>query len=168
MNKIKQIFDDYVIVPCEPIDPYEFCSSQGPWIVGSFALWHYITQITGKNPDWKYDDIDYAVGSADQGNLLLEYFRQSGETETLLYDGIYKFNQAQINVRPYEDIRFRLYLHDIDVCQVGTDNKNFYLSSSAFKSISENTCRITGNTFDQSRTDKRLQKYIDRGFLLAY
>ena len=164
MNKIKEIFDDYIVVPGLQIDPYKLSSPSGPWIVGSFALWHYIKFSTGQEPEWQYDDIDYVVHTEEQGNYLLNYFRQLGEPEKLLYNGIYRFSKAQVNIKLYDDIRFRLYMHDIDVCQIGSDNKNFYLSSSAYNSINKNLCKFTGNTFDQERTNKRIQKYVKRGF----
>ena len=78
MNRIKEIFDDYVVVPGTPIDPYGLASPGGPWIVGSFALWHYIKNTTGQDPEWQYDDIDYVVHTEEQGNYLLNYFRQFG------------------------------------------------------------------------------------------
>ena len=164
MNKIKEIFEDYKVVPGVSIDPYGLASPGGPWIVGSFALWHYQKNIMGNQPDWQYDDIDYVVHTEEQGNQLLNYFRQLGESERLLYNDIYRFDKAQVNIKLYDDIRFRLYVHDIDVCQVGSDNKNFYLSSSAHNSITNNLCKFTGNTFDQERTNKRIQKYVKRGF----
>ena len=68
MNKIKKIFDDYIVVPGLQIDPYKLSSPSGPWIVGSFALWHYIKFSTGQEPEWQYDDIDYVVHTEEQGN----------------------------------------------------------------------------------------------------
>jgi hypothetical protein len=165
MNKIKEIFEDYIVIPHGPVDPYGLANPNGPWIVGSFALWKYLKEVCNVDVDWVYDDIDYVVNTEEQGNELLNYFRNAGEPETLLYEGIYKFSKAQVNIKLYEDIRFRLHVHDIDVCQVGTDNKNFYLSKSAYTSIHNNQCKATGLTFDQQRTDSRIQKYTKRGFV---
>lgn len=167
MDKIKTIFDSYRVIPYKNVDPFNLVSSNGPWIVGSFALWHFKKFLTGKEPKWIYNDIDYVVHTDTQSEKLLNFFREKNKKEKQIFDTIYKFDNIQINVRPYDDIRYRLYRHDINVCQIGCDDSNFYVSNSALESIKNNTCRLTGNTtgiYDPVRMQNRVEKYVKRGF----
>ena len=167
MNLIKQVFDDYIVVPSGTTDPFELSQPNGPWIIGSFPLWHYLKHI-GIEPDWIYNDIDYVVNTTDQSNKLLNFFRDLNLTESSPFNYIHKFDNGkfQVNTQAYKDIRFRLYNADIDITQVGMDNNNFYLSKSAYKNIPLKKFKLTGKTFDQQRTNQRIQKYTKRGFVL--
>lgn len=167
MNIVKDIFDDFRVIPHSNIDPFNLVSPKGPWIVGSYVLWHFKTFLTSKEPDWHFGDIDYVVHSEEQGQKLLDYFRKTNRKETQKFDTVFKFDNVQIGLQQYEDIRFRLYHHDINICQIGCDNNNFYVSSSALEGIKNNTCCLTGNTtgiYDPVRMQNRVKKYVNRGF----
>ena len=100
MNKFKGLFNLYKTIPSENIDPYGFIDKDGPWIGGSFALWHFLNK-----PKWTFDDIDYFVRTPKQADMPLS--KQPIKPEKRLrYLPIFDY-LATINNVPEE---WRLYL----------------------------------------------------------
>jgi hypothetical protein len=167
LNKVKDVFNDYNIITHGPVDPLNLSAPNGPWIIGSFALWSYLKHVKKIHVDWMYNDIDYIVSNEEQGDKLLKYFKNTKEPMEAhpRAEGIFKFGKYQVNINPYEDIRFRLHDADIDITQVATDNKNFYISKSALNSLENNSFRLTGRTFNLPLTNLRIEKYTKRGFV---
>ena len=163
MNKIKGLYNLYTEVDSSNIDPFNFITPNGPWIGGSFALWHYID-----NPTWQYNDIDYFVRTDDQAKELLKYFTSISKDKNEIYKNIFKFTCddkiVQVNANPYADVRLRLQHADLSNTKIAHNGKQFIVDRMFLDSINKNQFMFTGNTFNIDRTNKRIDLYKDRGF----
>lgn len=165
MNKIKDIYDSFILEKSKNIDPYKLISETGPWLVGSFVLQKYT------NENWKPNDIDYIVKNKFQYDFVFKYFKKicnfhevtPQKTDSFFVDN----NIIQILPAKYHDIRLRLDKHDISVCQIGHNGNEYIMSKKCKQHIANKQFTIDpvyGISTSKYQTEQRIKKYTERGY----
>jgi len=165
MNKIKNIFNNFICEKADSIDPYNIIQKEGPWLVGSFVLQKYTQD------NWKPNDIDYVVKDKNQYLYLFNFFNKIANLHerTPQRTDTFYFNDHIVQILParYKDIRLRLDKHDISVCQIGHNGFEYIMSMKCKDHLQKRIFTIDpvyGISTSFYQTEQRIEKYISRGY----
>jgi len=166
MNKVKNLIENFISIDADNIDPFNLICDFGPWIVGSYALQKFT------NSNWEANDIDYVVKDKFQYEFVFKFFKKiclEHEVTKQGTDTFYLQNNLKVQILPakYKDIRLRLDKHDISICQIGHNGKQFIMSKKCQQHINDKVFTIDpvyGISVSLYQTEQRILKYTERGY----
>mgnify|MGYP001171871126 CR=1 FL=1 len=166
------MYKDYTCTDKVNIFDYDFVTPNGPWVVGSYALWHLIKLLDIKEPEWTPNNIDIVVRNEKQYAEVYNLFKDIDHTTSSLKTVTFNTQPTQILLihKFYNNFMQRLDTHEYNVCRVGYDGERLWYHKDALLDIQNKTltyiesCDWLLELNQTEAVERRRQKYIDRGF----
>lgn len=161
--------ENSVFIDSLNIDPFEVMweNKGAVWITGGYALKRYVAGT------WLDGDIDYTVRDEETKARVLEYFDQFknadkkiGSLGTVQY--IIGDFRVQILGDMYDDPRKRFFQHDLSICQIAHNGKQYIMSKICFEHAKKKIFSRANRTWMFQGKDPlldRIYKYESRGFI---
>ena|SRR6056300_337520 len=167
MYLIKKYFNNSICLESDSIDPYNLLSNHKVSIVGSFPLQKFT------HANWVPNDIDYIAHDKKSYDFVFKFFDNLSETKKITKGGTVHFymnDNSLVQLLPagipghYKDIRFRIFYHDISICQIGHTGSQYVMSKLCYDHIQKNIFCLDENgiKINDDVTKQRIEKYIQR------